>query len=148
MRWNLILTTLSAGCVAHTQGVVREDGAVAHLIEPDGRSTRLRLGPDSAPISALSGHLIQVDGVRSPAGLWVSDWGVAQGLHGMEVWVGTLASLGVKIGLQDRNSEMWYEVAAEDAGIFRDEVGRPVLIEGYVVGPHQIRVLSYRWLGP
>lgn len=139
---------VSGGCVAHTQGLVRLDEGAALLLEPQGKLTRLRLGQDSAPLQHLEGHLADVDGVRSPLGLWVVDWKVPQGLHGMEVWVGPLGELGVQVGVQDRNSGAWYELLPDSASLLRPYVGEVVLVEGYVEGPHQIRVLSYRVLAP
>jgi len=64
----------------------------------------------------------------------------------MATWVGTLERKGVQLGLMDRNSGVFYFFEPNSAAPLSEFLGRQVMIEGYVEGPHLVRVLDYRLL--
>lgn len=132
------------GCQAHLQGLVREDGA--SLLTPTGRTVRVRGEGPGAELPHLVGLLVDVDGVRTPAGVRATEVRATEGSHGLSAWIGVLEGLGLQVGLHDRNSRAWYELEPDSAETLRELVGQPVFLEGYVEGPHEIRVLYFRVL--
>jgi len=127
-------------------GIVRPVGGGAELTALDGVTVKLALDQESRMLQYLDGHTVTVDGQRSGRRLRVGSFSVVEGLHGMQVWVGRLEASGGGMGLLDRNSGMFYVVDEEAEEIFRGQAGVPVLVEGFVNGPNQIKVMFYRAL--
>ena len=137
-----------SGCVVRLQGLVHESRPGAQLEVPDGTRYRLVTVGDAAPLAQLGGHLVHVDGRRIFRTIRVEDWQVPEGVHGMTAWVGELRTLGVQLGIQDRNSGGFYLLDAEAEARLSDDAGKVVLVEGYVVGPHQVKVMYAKVLEP
>jgi hypothetical protein len=136
-----------SGCAVYHQGQLRgEVGERSRLYIQDGRELRLVTGPENAALLYVDGSMVEVWGRRFVGGLVVRDWKVISGPHGMATWVGTLERRGVQLGLMDRNSGVFYVFEDTSAATLREFVGRPVMVEGYVEGPHLVRVLDYRVL--
>lgn len=146
MRAVLLVAALSAtaGCAFHATGLARPTSGGPTLQTIDGTTLRLVVGPDAAPLGHLDGHTVTVDGQRVFGAVRVTDWRVEEGLHGMPVWVGPVQRMGAQIGIEDRNSGAFYWV--DDAAIrtLSAHVGQVVLVEGYVDGPHRVKVLYWR----
>jgi hypothetical protein len=136
-----------SGCAVYHQGqLLGEDGRRVRLYVQDGRELPLVTGPDSAGLMYLEGATVEVWGRKVVGGVVVNDWKVASGPHGMATWVGILERRGIQLGLQDRNSGAFYFFEEVSAGDLESFVGRQVMVEGYVEGPHIVRVLDYRVL--
>jgi hypothetical protein len=135
-------------CAFHETGLVHAGAASTMLETPEGKSYRLILVGEAAPVAFLDGHLADIRGTRTFHTVAVRDWKVAEGLHGMAAWVGVLEQTGVQIGLLDRNSGAYYVVDRDGADVLYRYVGEPVLLEGYVEGAHQVHVLYFRVLAP
>lgn len=130
-------------------GLVRPHGEGTRLLTQEGEEYRLVLLGDARPIAALDGHLVEVDGSRFGRRIRVTDWSVLEGKHGLPTWVGVLRRHGEQIGLHDRNSDAFYLVDRASEGVLAPWLGNVVLLEGYVVGAHLVRVVYYRPLtGP
>jgi hypothetical protein len=143
--WLLLLASgASAGCAAHLRGFVGPSDVGTELSTIEGDHYRLVLSKDSAPLAHLDGHLAEVDGIRTGRRVRVSDWTVLEGLHGMTVWVGTVQWVGGAIGVADRNSGALYRVDSAAAGLLQEHLGEVVLLEGWVDGPHEVRVQWWR----
>ncbi len=121
------------------------DVTVFNTLEGD----RFRLGlerPDARPLAFLDGHTAVIDGTRVFRVVHVADWTVPEGLHGMPVWVGALEDHGKKVGLTDRNTRAFYVFDDAATDLLRRDLGKVVLVEGYIEGPHQVHVVYYRLL--
>ena len=143
----IALTLANGGCATHQVGMVtpgESGGAVMRTSE--GREFRLVLDQESAPLRYLDGHLADVHGIKMFKRIAVTDWTVVEGLHGLQVFVGVLEGQGSQIGLTDRTSKAYYLVNRESAPDLEPFVGKPVLLEGIVSGPHIVEVMYYRVL--
>lgn len=138
------LLSASAGCAFHATGLARPTPGGPTLEVIDGTTWRLVVGPDAAPLAALDGHTVTIDGQRVFGTVRVSDWRVDEGLHGMPVWVGPVQRMGAQIGVDDRNSGAFYWVDDAATRTLAAHVGEVVLLEGYVDGPHRVKVLYWR----
>lgn len=143
-----MLAALATGCPAHEVGLVHPAAAGVTLETASKGEYRLVTVGEAAPMAFLDGHTAEVWGTRVFRTISVSDWKVLEGMHGLSTWVGTLEASGVQIGLYDRNTESYYFVNSESVRLLEPLVGLPVLLEGYVEGPHRIRVLYFRPLAP
>lgn len=137
---------LVQGCAYHQTGLVETGPRGTLLVESDGKTVALVLGEEASPVKHLGGHLVDVRGQRFLRNVRVGDWRVPEGLHGMAAWVGPLTPMGSQLGVQDRNSGAFYLLDAEAESALRAHAGQSVLLEGYVDGPHRIKVLYYRVL--
>jgi hypothetical protein len=137
---------LAAGCAAHVLGVVEQKPTGLTLTTPVGKEIRVVLLDEARPLRFLDGHLVEVWGVRVGKTVKVNDWKVQEGLHGLSVWVGPLEERGVQLGMHDRNSGAYYLFDEEAARDLARYAGKMVLVEGYVVGAHEVRVVYYRVL--
>lgn len=141
------LALLLLGCMAHQSGLVQRDGEQVSLLTEHGKQIRLRLPTEEVrPVARLEDHLVEVDGIRGPGGLRVTDFKVREGLHGLSAWVGVLEPLGVQVAIHDRTSGATYILVPDSAETLRPYLMKPVLLEGYVEGPHMVRVMYYRVL--
>jgi hypothetical protein len=155
VRRLLVVVSLAAlcnglgGCAFHATGLATPTPAGPTLVEIDGTSHRLLVGPDAAPLSHLDGHTIRVEGQKVLGAVRVTDWSIQEGLHGMPVWVGPVKLMGAQVGVEDRNSGAFYWVDDAAARTLSAHAGSVVLVEGYVDGPHRVRALYWRLLeGP
>ena len=141
-----LLTVLLCACATHVRGLVEPTPSGARLTTLDGRVYKLVLTGSARPIHQLDGHLVDAWGPRVFNAVRVARWRVGDGLHGMPTWVGVLVAMGQQLGIEDVNTGVFYLLDDDAAETLRGHVGEVVLVEGYVVGPHQVRVLYYRLL--
>ena len=142
----LLFALVGAGCATHRVGLVHAAEGPIVLESMDGKKVRLVTLGDAAPIAHLDGHMLEVWGQRLFGAMRISKWRVDQGIHGLATWVGKLEAHGVQIGLHDRNSGGFYFVSEKIEDELAPHLGKQVLLEGYVDGPHRIQVLFYRVL--
>ena len=132
---------------AHVHGqIVDRERPGAGLYAADGRTFGLVTGPEHNPLMHLHGAMVEVWGVRSMGRLVVQDWKVTSGPHGMSAWVGVIEQRGIQLGMTDRNSGAYYFFEFGEGVDAGTVIGKPVLVEGYVDGPHRVRVMSHRIL--
>lgn len=144
-----LLSFQSSGCAVHLVGIVAPgDGRGTTLTTMEGKPYRLILSGDAKPMAYLDGHEAEIDGVKTFGRVRVQKWKVTQGLHGLEVWVGPLDERGVQVGIQDRNTGSYFLLDPDGAEALVPYVGETVLLEGYVVGAHVVKVVYYRVLAP
>lgn len=140
------LTLALSGCAVSLQGLVSEEGPGASLMTAEGTVYRLVTLGEAAPVARLDGHLVTIDGRRAFRTITVEDWKVPEGLHGMQVWVGPLRWHGAQLGVQDRNSGVFYTLDPGAIEALEDHVEKVVLVEGYVVGRNAVEVEYFRVL--
>lgn len=109
------------------------------LATPEG-AVRLVLTGEATDLAGLDGHLVEVDGERTPAGLRVGRFRVLEGPHALAVWYGPVQAYGVQIGILDEGSGVLVFVDEEAAEGIAEHLGDRVAAEGYVEGPQRIRV--------
>ena len=138
------LLLLLFGCAFKESGLARPsaDGVVLDMM--DGRQVPLKTDTDSDPLRFLDGHSVHVEGRRVGRAVRVSEWQVLEGLHGMNVWVGPVGRNSGGIGVDDRNSRVFYWVDEEAAATLAPWLGKVVLIEGYVDGHHRVHATAWR----
>jgi len=130
------------------QGIVEAGDAGASIHTPEGRRYRLLLTEESAPLRSVDGHSVELWGQRALGAIRVADYKVGEGPHALQVWVGPLRQMGAQLGVEDRNTGAFYWLDQATQNALYDEAGGVVLVEGFVDGPHTLRVLHYRMLEP
>ncbi len=136
----------TAGCAFHATGLVDSSGPGVRLTEVTGERWRLVLLGPSEPLSELDGLIAEVDGQRIFRTVRVGDWRVREGVHGLPAWVGPLQQMGAQVGIQDRNTGQFFWLDEQAARVLGPYVGSTALLEGFVDGPHRVRVTHYRVL--
>ena len=132
---------------AQVEGVVEPAAAAApgeaSLRSLEGRRWRLVLDEHSAPLAYLEGCTVRAEGRRAGSRIAVSGWDVVAAADGSEPFVGWIRSRGDGLVIEDHatGSALALEPGSVgDLGAFVDE---PVMIVGFAVGPHLIRVMAY-----
>lgn len=131
-------------CTANLQGLVDKRPLGTWIQTSEGAEYQLVLGEGSAAVAHLDGLIVEVEGRRVFRKVDVEDWRCREGSHGLTAWVGVIEERGVQLGLRDRNSDGWYFLDADSVDTLRPFLGKPVLIEGYVVGAHEVAAVYYR----
>lgn len=135
-----------SGCAVAMQGLVHEHGGSVVLQTPGGDQYRLVTLGEASPVAHLDGHLAEIEGRRVFKTITVEDWAVREGLHGMTAWVGELRWLGAQLSIHDRNSGAVYILDPASNATLGEHVDQIVLVEGYVIGPNEVKVLYFRAL--
>lgn len=144
-RFGWMVLLLASGCATTLTGMPTATPAGVVLADISGREHRLVLGPGAEPVAALDGCLVRIEGTRGGKGVRVASWEVVEGLHGMTVWTGMVVLGPSGAAIRDRGGVLYtLDDATSDA--LSDNLGDPVLIEGYVDGTHHIRAMYTRVL--
>lgn len=144
-----VLTCLfGVACSWRGEGLIHSRPLGAIVQTSTGPELRLVLAERDRALAQLDGHIALLEGRRAFGALRVTRWTVPQGLHGMAAWVGPLDRRGVQLGITDRNSGAYYVLDRDAWPTLSGAVGQEVLVEGYVAGPHEVKVLWYRVLAP
>lgn len=136
----------ATGCAWKGEGLIEGRALGPVLQTSTGQTYRLVLGEDDRMLAHLDGHLVLLDGRKAFGALRVGAWTVPEGLHGMGVWLGRLERRGAQLGLQDHNSGAYYLLDGDAWDALAGSAGADVLVEGYVDGPHRVKVLYFRIL--
>ena len=137
------MVTLLAGCATHRVGYVAVEERRVELREVEGRERPLVLLGDAVDLRAMDQHLVEVDGLRTPAGLRVDRFRPLEGPHALPVWYGPVQQWGVQVGVQDLPSGALVWVDDRAAAELLPHLGDRVVVEGYVEGPQRIRVMYW-----
>jgi len=135
-----------SGCLWHGEGLVHSGDRGPTLEGPTGQRYKLVLGEESQGLAYLDGYVVTLDGRRVGRRLKAGEWHILDGMHGMTVWFGRLERRGAQLGLHDRNNGGFYLVARSAEESLAPQLGKQVLIEGYVVGTHLIEVTDWKVL--
>ncbi|MCB9678440.1 MAG: hypothetical protein H6737_25290 [Alphaproteobacteria bacterium] len=135
-----------SACAWRGEGLVHGAALGPMLETSTGERYKLVYGEDDRMLAYLDGHMVVMEGRRIGRTLKVGEWSIPAGLHGLNVWYGTLERRGVQLGLQDRNSGAYYFLGPDVTDALAPYVGEDVLVEGYVVGNHLVKVLHHQVL--
>ena len=116
------------------------------LVDDQGAKVRLQLVGEARAIENLLGCRVTIEGTRMGAQFRVAKWTVKDAGYGSEPHVGRLERVGGAWRMQDRNTGSLIELLAESLGGLAQHEGDLVLIDGIVIGPHLVQVISYRIL--
>ena len=146
IRGLLLLTLIGCATSKERTGLVLGDDRKILLIDDEGARVRLQLTGEARALENLLGCRVTVSGTRSGGQLRVSKWVVKDSGYGSEPHVGRLERLGGAWRMNDRNSGALIEFLAESLGPLSNHEGDLVLVDGIVIGPHLVQVVSYRIL--
>jgi len=144
MTWFLLLA-----CAAQIQrvGLVEVDGSRVVLVEPDGRELRLMAGEDATTFSHFDGLGVRVTGQRIGRRVVVRDWTITDAGDGSAPYVGHLKRYGSHWMIDDQATGSQLILVEETVGELARHEGQLVMVAGFVVGAHQVRVVAWRALG-
>ena len=138
----------SLGCAAHTArtGLVLGDDNGIYIVDTEGQSTKLRLMGEARAVEQLLGCRLTLRGRAGLGPLLVDDWKVLDSGYGVIPFVGQLEHTGSAWRMRDTNSGALVEFWGESLGELAHHGGDLVLIDGFTMGPHLVKVVSYRVL--
>jgi len=125
--------------------VVLEHGQ-PQLVTPDGQQTPLVLQGEALAVAGLQGCTVVVSGLKRSSGLHVEQWSVQDAAFGSQPFVGRLRRVGGVLFLEDRTTSTTIQLDLSHTAGLEQAVGGIVLIEGLIVGPQVLRVMSWRGL--
>ncbi len=140
------LITLTTACLAPVRGVVQRDRQATTVVDIEGQTYKLILGDAGQPLRYLEGCVVDVEGPMVGRRVVVKDWTVITAQDGSAPYVGRLRRQGSNLVMEDRNSGSIVVLRGE-AGLGMDAwIDQPVMVVGYVVGPHIVQVVAFRGL--
>ena len=144
----LVLTLLLAACAARgvKTGLVLEESDQIYLVTQPGERTRLILSDEMLAVEKLLGCRVKVDGQRKLGGLAVEGYEVIDAGFGAPPHVGVVQNQGGRLMMHDQNSGALIELVGEGSDVLWQVTDSLVLVNGVVVGPHQVRVMNHRVL--
>ncbi len=143
-----IFALFTLGCAAHTgrTGLVLGDDDGVYIVDTDGQATKLRLLGEARAVEQLLGCRLALKGRAGLGPLLVDDWKVLDSGYGVIPFVGQLEHTGSAWRMRDTNSGALVEFWGESLGELSGHAGDLVLIDGFTMGPHLVKVVSYRVL--
>ncbi len=144
-----VLTVLAAsGCAAkavHT-GLVRGPHDAAELESMDGRTLRLAAAEGNDPVLFLEGCEVEVSGARIGRRLVVASWTIVSSEAGGQPFVGVLHRHGGNWLLDDRTTGSTLVLDPDTMNGLEEHDGHWVMVDGFVAGAHQVRIVRWRAL--
>ncbi len=143
-----LIALLVAGCAGHQMrtGLVLEEHERILLVGPDGSVDRLNLTGESNALKHALGCRVELTGRKNFGRLSVQGWKIVDSGYGSEPFVGELHFTGSAWRIRDRNSGTWVELVPESMGTLVEFEGALVLVDGFVLGPNLVKVVSFRIL--
>ena len=139
---------IALGCSAHRAhtGLILEDQERILLVASSGKAAPLRLAGDSTALKEALGCRVQLEGPKLFGQISVQKWKIVDSGYGSEPFVGELFFSGSAWRIRDRNSQTWVELVVESMGSLTQHEGDLVLVDGFVLGPNLVKVVSFRVL--
>jgi len=129
-------------------GLVLEDKGSIYLVVNPTNKTKLDLSGDAEALRNLLGCKVKVGGRMTFGSLKVEGYEVIDAGYGSRPHVGVLQYHADGLRVYDVNSGALLELVGDKADGLWDFEGATVLVNGVIVGPHRVRVMSYRILLP
>ena len=140
------MALVACGARQPRKGLVLGDGKQVVLVEESGAKWKLNLSGEARALENLLGCTVSVKGTSVARKLQVHEWSVEDSGYGSQPHVGQLKRVGGSWRMADRNTGALLELLGESLGGLAHHEGDLVLVDGLVVGPHLIQVVSYRIL--
>ena len=139
---------IGLGCSARQQhtGLILKDKDRILMVASSGQSVPLQLVGDSTALKEALGCRVKLEGPKVWGRISVRSWKIVDSGYGSEPFVGELFFTGSAWRIRDRNSQTWVELVAESMGSLADHEGDLVLVDGFVLGPNLVKVVSFRVL--
>ena len=125
--------------------MLEEKGSIYLVVDPT-KKVKLQLDAEASAVRELLGCKVRVEGVSSLGRLRVDRFEVLDAGYGTVPHVGVLQRQGSTLRMHDTNSGALLELVGPLVAEIEHREGATVLVNGVIVGPHQVRVMSYRIL--
>lgn len=144
----LIAALLLTGCSlrASRAGLLDVEPTRVVLIEQSGRRSRLETERHATELRYLDGCGVEVEGPRLGKRLYVREWSVTDAGDGSQPFVGELVRSGGRWAIEDVSSSTTILLTGGSLTGLAAHAGQPVLVVGFVAGPQEVTVVSWRAL--
>ena len=146
MTFLFALLMTGCGTPGPRSGLLLSENDRVLLVENTGRTSRLKLAGDAVALSQALGCRVEVSGSTFGRQFIVNRWKITDSGYGSEPFVGELLFTGSAWRIRDRNSQTLVELLVESMGTLRQHEGDLVLVDGFVLGPNLVKVVSFRIL--
>ena len=143
----LILGFFWGGCSLNERrnGLLLKQNNKVILQTIQGESYHIHAGKDQKYLAQLEGCQLRVISKRLGKHLWIDEWTIQDAGDGSAPFLGMLERKGLQWVMKDLNSKAIYIL--EDLEKYTSPAqGEVVLVAGYIVGAHRIKVVSVRVL--
>lgn len=144
----ILAALLLTGCSlrASRAGLLDVEPSRMVIIEQDGRRSRLVTDAYGAELHYLDGCSVEVSGPRLGKRLYVREWVVTDAGDGSQPFVGPLVRMGARWAIEDWSSGTTVMLAGGNLSGLAAHAGQSVLVVGFVAGPQEVTVVSWRAL--
>jgi hypothetical protein len=139
---------LVIGCALNFQhrGLLVTNGRKMKVVSSQGKTVRIIAGSDRKYLHHLDGCGVKTQGVKVPGFLFVSNWEVEDAGDGSSPYLGSLSRRGFQWFIEDIQTGSFIEVLSDDEDL-ADWIGQPIMVVGFVTGPHQVKAMYWKPLG-
>jgi len=113
------------------------------FVDADGGHWDLVLTGDARALEVLGGCGVELEGLKVGKRLTVVDWRVTAAPDGSAPFIGPLRRHGSNLVLEDRTTNGLLVLEAKSSAEMATAVGDMVMVMGFVVGPHVVRVVAW-----
>lgn len=137
---------LACALSAHRTGLVSNVDGVVRLTESTGRGLEIQARGSAAPLAKLDGCVVEVRGPRLGKRLYPTRWSVQDAGDGWPPFVGILHRFGGNWLIDDQTTGRQITLSPLSVAALASAEGKLVLVQGFVDGPEQVRVVGWRLL--
>lgn len=144
----MIILMALLGCTlsAHKTGLITVEDATVSLMEQSGQRCVLRVDAHGQELQYLDGCMVEVMGPRLGRQVFVRQWKVTDAGDGSQPFLGELHRMGMRWVLNDWSTQTTVILAGDRLAGIEQFAGQPILVVGFVAGPQEVTVVSWRVL--
>ena len=141
-----VVSLFTFGCAVHKKGLIENAGETIYFVEQGNKRTAV-VGPAlNLGLGRLDGHLVELWGKKGLRALNITGYRVLEGPHGLALWVGRVVTKEGRVGIIDIEGSQFRPIVGPKESSLKGKYGCLVLLEGYIEGAGQVRVVYYRIL--
>ena len=127
-------------CLSHHKGIVNDVNGRVTVTTAQGQSIRIFSAEHS--LADFEGCILTVDGIGGGRWIFVQDYEVLDAGDGSAPFMGIVERRGVQYFLNDKRSGALLRLHSDEE--LSEYDGMEILVVGYIIGPHDLKVVSLR----
>ena len=140
MMFGIFVFFWSSGCSLSSthKGLVTSSSAIVTVVDVHEKSRRI-LSDETAILQQLDGCIVEVEGLRLGKWMIEQNWRILDAGDGSFPFLGKIEQRGIQYFIHDHNTQSMFRLDGEFD--FSSVVDKNVLVVGFVIGSHDVRVI-------
>ena len=140
MIFGIFVFFLASGCSLSSshKGLVTSSSAIVTIVDVHEKSRRI-ISDETAILQQLDGCIVEVEGMRFGKWMIEQNWRILDAGDGSFPFLGKIEQRGIQYFIHDHNTQSMFRLDGDFD--FSTVVDKNVLVVGFVIGSHDVRVL-------